>query len=302
MVLTRRAQPDRSRPTDPTDRPDRGGSVEAAVVAGSEPVRAGDRAERMVAVSGGPGAVGLPEGITACLFDMDGVITDTARVHSAAWQEMFDGFLKARAQQSGKPFLPFDREADYDAYVDGRDREDGTRTFLRSRGIELPAGSAGDTAKDETIAGLAQTKNDIFLRRVEQDGVEAFPGSVRYLHAVARAGLHRAVVSSSANCAQVLAAAGIHDQFEARVDGVVVADEHLAGKPAPDSYLAAAQKLGVQPGQAAVFEDALSGVEAGRAGHFGRVVGVDRVGQADALRAHGADQVVDDLAQLLNPS
>ena len=244
-------------------------------------------------------ALGLPEAIQACLFDLDGVLTETAKVHAAAWKEMFDAFLKARADESGEPFAPFDEVADYDTFVDGKPRADGTRSFLESRGVDLPEGAAEDATGAMTICGLGNAKNEIVLRRIREDGVEAFPGSLRYLTAVRSAGLRRAVVSSSANCAAVLEAAGIADLFEVRVDGTTVEEDHPAGKPAPDTFLAGARALGVAPDHAAVFEDALSGVEAGRAGHFGYVVGVDRVGQAEALRAHGADVVVTDLAELL---
>ena len=243
--------------------------------------------------------VGLPKRVRACLFDLDGVLTETAKVHAAAWKEMFDAYLKARADKNGEPFVAFDKEADYDTYVDGKTRADGTRSFLESRRIELPDGAPEDQAGAETVNGLGNAKNEIVLRRIREDGVEAYAGSVRYVRAVRAAGLRRAVVSSSANCAAVLVAAGIAELFEIRIDGVTVEADHLAGKPAPDTFLAAARALGVDPDQAAVFEDALSGVEAGRTGGFGFVVGVDRVGQAEALRAHGADTVVGDLAELL---
>ena len=244
--------------------------------------------------------LGLPERVRACLFDLDGVLTKTAKVHAAAWKEMFDAYLKTRAERSGEPFVAFDKNVDYDTYVDGKTRTDGTRSFLQSRHIDLPDGARGDRAGMETVNGLGNAKNEIVLRRIREDGVEAYEGSVRYVLAARAAGLHRAVVSSSANCAAVLEAAGIVELFETRIDGVTVASDHLAGKPAPDTFLAAARALGVDPDQAAVFEDALSGVEAGRAGGFGFVVGVDRVGQAEALRTHGADIVVCDLAELLD--
>ena len=244
--------------------------------------------------------VGLPERMRACLFDLDGVLTETAKIHATAWKEMFDAYLKARADKNGGPFVAFDTQADYDTYVDGKTRADGTRSFLESRHIDLPDGAPGDQAGAETVNGLGNAKNEIVLRKIREGGVEAYAGSVRYVRAVRAAGLHRAVVSSSANCAAVLVAAGIAELFEIRIDGVTVEADHLAGKPAPDTYLAAARALGVEPDQAAVFEDALSGVEAGRVGGFGFVVGVDRVGQAEALRAHGADTVVSDLAELLD--
>jgi beta-phosphoglucomutase family hydrolase len=243
--------------------------------------------------------LGLPDHVTACLFDLDGVLTQTARVHNAAWAETFDAFLRQRAAETGEPFRPYDPGADYNRYVDGRPRADGVRTFLASRGIELPEGSPDDPASANTINGIGNRKNEILLRRIHDDGVQVYPGSVEYLRAAADAGLRRAVVSASANTRDVVAAASLQDLLEVRVDGIVAREEGLRGKPHPDTYLAAAQLLGVRPGQAAVFEDALAGVEAGRAGEFGYVVGVDRVGQADALRARGADTVVRDLAELL---
>jgi beta-phosphoglucomutase family hydrolase len=241
----------------------------------------------------------LPDGIRACLFDMDGVLTDTAKVHAQAWKEMFDDYLRRRAERTGERFEPFDVVQDYDLYVDGKPRYDGVRSFLAARGISLPQGAPSDPPAAETIDGLGNRKNEIVLRLIREQGVEAYPGSVRFVHEVRASGLATAVVSSSANCRDVLAAAGIEDQFDVRVDGSMVEREHLQGKPAPDTYLAAARELKVAPTQAAVFEDALAGVEAGRAGHFGYVVGVDRVGQAQALAQHGADVVVHDLAELL---
>jgi beta-phosphoglucomutase family hydrolase len=245
------------------------------------------------------GAVGLPGQMRACLFDLDGVLTETAKVHAAAWKEMFDAFLQVRAVKCGEPVVAFDPLADYDTYVDGKTRADGTRSFLQSRHIDLPAGAPDDPPGTATVAGLGNEKNAVFLRRIHQDGADAYPGSVRYVRAARAAGLRCAVVSSSANCAAVLAAAGISEFFEVRIDGVTVEADHLAGKPAPDTYLAGARALDVEPAEAAVFEDALSGVAAGRRGGFGFVVGVDRVGQGAQLRAHGADTVVTDLAELL---
>ncbi len=233
-----------------------------------------------------------------CLFDLDGVLTKTAKVHDAAWKEMFDDFLRERARQTGQPFVPFDPVADYDDYVDGKPRADGTRSFLASRGIELPEGQDDDPPGALTVHGLGNRKNEILLRRIREDGVEAYPGSVAYVRAVRDAGLPRAVVSSSANCRDVLIAAGIEDLFDARIDGIVAEREHLRGKPAPDTFLAGARALGLRPPAAVVFEDALAGVAAGRAGGFGFVVGVDRVGQAEALKEHGADVVVKDLSEL----
>jgi beta-phosphoglucomutase family hydrolase len=244
--------------------------------------------------------LGLPDGVDACLFDLDGVLTETAKVHAAAWKDLFDDYLRGRAKRLDEPFRPFDVRDDYDEYVDGKPRLDGVRDFLASRDIHLPEGGPNDPPGTETVYALGQRKNDLLLRRIRDDGVEAYPGSVAYVKAAKDAGLRRAVVSSSANCRAVLVAAGIEELFEVRVDGLVAAREHLAGKPAPDTFLAAARLLDVQPAAAAVFEDALAGVAAGRAGHFGYVVGVDRVDQGEALTAHGADRVVDDLAELLD--
>ena len=243
--------------------------------------------------------LGLPDSVRACLFDLDGVLTQTAKVHAAAWKEMFDDFLRRYAQKTGTQFVPFDAVADYDTYVDGKPRADGTRSFLQSRGIELPEGSPDDPPDADTVQGLGARKNDLVLQMIHRDGVQPFPGSVAYVHAVRDAGLARAVVSSSSNCRDVLVAAGIEDLFDARIDGVVAERDHLRGKPAPDTFLAGARALGVEASHAAVFEDALAGVEAGRAGHFGLVVGVNRADQADALRRHGADVVVNDLSELL---
>jgi beta-phosphoglucomutase family hydrolase len=244
--------------------------------------------------------LGLPDSIRACLFDLDGVLTQTAKVHAAAWKEMFDDFLRKRAARTGEAFVPFDPVEDYAKYVDGMPRYDGVRSFLASRGIDLPWGDPGDPPGKETIIGLGNRKNEIVLAMIRQGGVEPYPGSVRYVRAARAAGLRCAVVSSSANCREVLVAAGIDDLFEERVDGITIEREHLKGKPAPDTFLYAARGLEVEPAQAAVFEDALAGVAAGRAGGFGFVVGVDRVGQAEALRKHGADIVVNDLAELLD--
>jgi beta-phosphoglucomutase family hydrolase len=237
--------------------------------------------------------------MTACLFDLDGVLTQTAKVHAAAWKQTFDEYLHRRADQLDEPFVAFDLLSDYDEYVDGKPREDGVRSFLASRKIELAEGSPDDPPNAETIHGIGNRKNELVLKLIRDQGVEAYEGSVRYVNAARAAGLRRAVVSSSTNCRDVLAAAGIEALFEEIVDGTVAVDQHLHGKPAPDTFLAGARALGVAPEHAVVFEDALAGVQAGRAGHFGFVVGVDRVGQADALRAHGADIVVTDLAQLL---
>jgi beta-phosphoglucomutase family hydrolase len=246
--------------------------------------------------------LGLPDGVKACLFDLDGVLTQTAKVHAAAWKAMFDEFLHGWAARHGQQFVPFDAAKDYDEYVDGKPRYEGVQSFLASRGIDLPQGTPDDPPKAETIDGLGNRKNEIVMTMIHEQGVQPYEGSVRYVHAVIEAGLRRAVVSSSTNTRDVLKAAGIDDLFDQIVDGVVAEREHLKGKPAPDTFLAGARAVGVEPREAAVFEDALAGVEAGRAGRFGIVVGVDRVGQADALRAHGADVVVKDLAELLGAS
>jgi beta-phosphoglucomutase family hydrolase len=244
--------------------------------------------------------VGLPDGVRACLFDLDGVLTQTAKVHAAAWKEMFDGFLRERAAKGGEPFRPFDPVGDYDEHVDGKPRYDGVRAFLAARGIDLPEGGERGPADTGTVMGLGNRKNEIVLRMIRDQGVDAYEGSVRYVRAAREAGLRLAVVSSSSNCREVLAAASLEGLFEQRIDGVVAERDHLQGKPAPDMFLAGARALGVASGQAAVFEDALAGVAAGRAGGFACVVGVDRVGQAEELRAHGADVVVSDLAELLD--
>jgi beta-phosphoglucomutase family hydrolase len=244
--------------------------------------------------------LGLPEQITACLFDLDGVLTQTAKIHAAAWKQTFDAFLAAYGRQVGKTFEPFDEVRDYELYVDGKPRPDGVRSFLAARGVELPEGTPDDPTTAQTVQGVGNAKNKAFNEVLEDQGLEPFQGSVSYVHAVQTAGLRRAVVTSSANCAAVLRATGMDGLFDTTIDGNDLARLHLLGKPAPDTYLAAARALEVGPGEAAVFEDALAGVEAGRAGKFGWVVGVDRLGQAAALRENGADVVVDDLADLLS--
>ncbi len=243
--------------------------------------------------------LGLPDDIRACLFDLDGVLTQTATVHAAAWKEMFDAFLEQRAARMGEPFVPFDPVTDYRLYVDGMPRADGVRSFLASRGITLPEGAADDPPGADTVQGLGNRKNELVVRFIRESGVVVYDGSVDYVRAARDAGLARAVVSSSANTLDVLRSAGIEDLFDVRIDGLVAVQRGLPGKPAPDTFLAAAEALGVHPSAAVVFEDALAGVEAGRAGGFGFVVGVDRTGQADALRDRGADVVVGDLSELL---
>ncbi|MET7615054.1 HAD family hydrolase [Streptomyces seoulensis] len=239
--------------------------------------------------------LGLPDTIQACLFDLDGVVTKTAVVHAAAWKETFDAFLR---DHEGPDARPFDKVADYDEYVDGRPRADGVRSFLKSRGIELPEGAPDDPPDAGTVQGLGNRKNELLLEKIRTDGVEPYEGTLRYLAAVRAAGLATAIVSSSANCQDVLRSIDAEDLFDVRIDGVVAAERHLPGKPKPDTFLAAAKDLGVPPERAAVFEDALAGMDAGRAGDFGYVVGLDRTGQADALYAHGAHIVVKDLAEL----
>ena len=245
----------------------------------------------------------LPPGLLACLFDLDGVLTRTASVHAAAWKAMFDAFLAEHARRTDTAFAPFDVGADYERYVDGRPREDGTRAFLASRGIELPEGSDDDPPGAWTIRGLGRLKNDDVLHRIRTGGVEVFEGSVDFVRRVRAAGLRTAVVSSSKNTLDVLRATGLESLFEARVDGVVAGERGLPGKPAPDTFLAGAAELGAPADRAAVFEDATAGVEAGRAGGFAVVVGVDRSlgpspARAEELRAHGADLVVRDLSEL----
>ncbi|MGZ6791224.1 MAG: beta-phosphoglucomutase family hydrolase [Mycobacteriaceae bacterium] len=244
--------------------------------------------------------MGLPDQVRACLFDLDGVLTDTASVHRKAWKQMFDAYLEARARGTGEEFVPFDIDGDYESYVDGKKREDGVRSFLDSRGITLPDGDPDDGADEETVHGLGNRKNELFHQTLRDDGIEVFDGSRRYLEAVSDAGLAVAVVSSSANTREVLEITGLAEFVEVRVDGETMRDEGIAGKPAPDSFLRAAELLGTPADQAAVFEDALAGVAAGHAGHFGVVIGVDRVGHGDELRRNGADVVVTDLAELLD--
>ncbi|MDM4722251.1 beta-phosphoglucomutase family hydrolase [Micromonospora sp. WMMA1363] len=244
--------------------------------------------------------LGLPAHVTACLFDLDGVLTQTARVHNAAWTATFDEFLRRWAALTGEPFRPFDPGADYNRYVDGRPRHDGVRTFLASRGIVLPEGEPDAPPAADTVVGVGNRKNVLFLEELRTHGVDVYPGSVAYLEAAAAAGLRRAVVTASANGREVIAAAGLEPLLEIRVDGLVARTEGLRGKPEPDTFLAGAKLLGVDPADAVVFEDALAGVAAGRAGGFGYVVGVDRVGQADELLEYGADVVIRDLAELLD--
>jgi beta-phosphoglucomutase family hydrolase len=237
--------------------------------------------------------------VTACLFDLDGVLTQTALVHNAAWKLTFDAFLETWAKQHGQEFVPFDSGADYHRYVDGRQRADGVRTFLASRGITLPEGSPDDGPDLQTVNGVGNRKNLLVLQKIKEGAVQVYEGSVEYLRAAKAAGLRRAVVSASANCKDVLDAAGIADFIEVRVDGVTAREHNLPGKPAPDTFRYGAKLLGLPPEKCVVFEDAQAGVAAGRAGGFGFVVGVDRVGQEQALIDNGADVVVKDLSELL---
>jgi len=241
----------------------------------------------------------LPDTITACLFDLDGVLTRTAELHAAAWKTTFDEFLNRGATTGGTDPIQFDAHADYDTYVDGKPRAAGVRSFLASRGIELAEGSAEDQGTEDTVYSLGRRKTQLVLELIARQGVVAYAGSVRFLAAARAAGLRRALVTSSENAAAVLAAAGLQGEFDVQVDGETAHQLGLAGKPAPEVYEEAARRLGVAPVHAAVFEDALAGVAAGRAGGFGLVVGVDRAGQADELRAAGADVVVADLVELI---
>ena len=239
------------------------------------------------------------ERFDAVLFDLDGVLTDTARIHAAAWKRMFDEYLRGRAEAAGEPFRPFEIDSDYGPYVDGKPRFDGVRDFLHSRQIELPEGSADDPPGRETVRGLGNRKNEMVNAVISSEGVEAYPSSVALTRQLQEKGIKTAVVTSSSNCDTVLEAAKIADLFETKVDGRVVAELKLSGKPAPDAFLEAARRLGVDPKRAVVVEDAISGVQAGRAGGFGLVIGVARKGDAEALAQNGADLVVNDLAELL---
>jgi beta-phosphoglucomutase family hydrolase len=241
-----------------------------------------------------------PDRFDAVLFDLDGVVTDTAKLHAACWKKAFDAFLKKRAGEKGAPLKPFDLEADYEKYVDGKPRYDGVQSFLDSRGIDLPYGDPADSSDKETVCGLGNLKDELFEKDLKSGGVDVFEGTVAWIQRLRKLGIKTAIVSSSKHCNPVLEAAGISDLFQARVDGNMADDSNLKGKPAPDTYLRAAEMLGVQPGRAVVVEDAISGVQAGRNGKFGLVIGVDRQGDADALRENGADLVVTDLADLLS--
>lgn len=234
----------------------------------------------------------------AVIFDMDGVVTATATVHAAAWKRLFDAFLRQRAQATGEEFVPFDEHAEYERYVDGKSRYDGVRSFLESRGIDLPDGSPDDPPGTDSVCAMGNDKDTYFMEDVRDHGVRAYDSTVRIVRDLRAAGVKTALVSASRNAVDVLGPAGLLDLFDERVDGILAAELHLEGKPDPATFLEAARRLGVEPSRAAVVEDALAGVAAGRAGHFGLVVGVARAGQTEALRNAGADVVVGDLAEL----
>jgi beta-phosphoglucomutase family hydrolase len=236
----------------------------------------------------------------AVLFDLDGVITNTANLHATCWKQMFDEYLQKRGSQRGEAFRPFDLATDYLLYVDGKPRFDGVRDFLRSRGVQLPEGNLDDPANVETVHGLGNRKNDLVNRAIAEVGVEAYTGTVQFIHQLRRDGFKIAVVTSSQNCDAVLRAAKLDDFFEVRVDGNVIQAQRLAGKPAPDTFLVAARLLGVEPKRTVVIEDAISGVEAGSNGKFGLVIGVARKGNAQELKRHGAQLVVEDLGELVD--
>ena len=236
----------------------------------------------------------------AVLFDLDGVITNTANLHATCWKQMFDGYLRKRAKQRGEAFRPFDVATDYRLHVDGKPRFDGVRDFLKSRGIQLPEGNTDDPAEVETVCGLGNRKNDLVNHAIADVGVEPYDGSVQFIHQLRRNGFKIAVVTSSQNCTAVLRAAKLDDFFEVRVDGNTIEAERLAGKPHPDTFLMAARLLGVDPARTVVIEDAISGVEAGSNGSFGLVIGVARKGNAEELKRHGAHLVVDDLVELVD--
>lgn len=239
-----------------------------------------------------------PQRYDGVIFDMDGVVTRTADVHADAWRRVFDEFLEREAAERGTEFTPFDVDEDYRRYVDGKPRYDGVSSFLESRGIELPFGEPSDPPDRRTVCGLGNRKNEAFLVSLQENGVKAFSSTLRFIEALKRSGVRVAIISASRNAEAVLSAAGCLEIFEARVDGLVADRENLAGKPAPDVFLEAARRIAVEPARAVVVEDAIAGVQAGKAGGFGLVVGVDRTGHAEDLKRNGADIVVDDLSKL----
>ena len=236
----------------------------------------------------------------AVLFDLDGVITNTAKLHAACWKQMLDEYLQKRSTERGEPFRPFDLATDYRLHLDGKPRFDGVRDFLASRGIKLPEGTSDDSPQAETVRGLGNRKNELVSDAIERIGVEAYQGSVQFIDQLRRDGFKVALVTSSENCTAVLKAAKLEGLFDVRVDGHMVETQNLAGKPAPDTFLMAAKLLGVAPARAVVVEDAIPGVQAGRSGNFGLVIGVARKGDAEALRHHGANMVVNDLSELVD--
>ncbi len=241
-----------------------------------------------------------PDQLDAVLFDLDGVLTATARIHARCWKRMFDEYLRERSARTGEPFEPFDTERDYLPYVDGKPRYEGVQSFLASRGIELPWGDPADPPRTDTVCGLGNRKNALFNEVLREELPEVFERAVQYVRHLRESGIKTAVVTASKNATTVLRAAGIEQLFDVQIDGVVAADLGLAGKPQPDTFVEAARLLGVEPSRAAVVEDAISGVQAGRAGGFGLVIGVDRTGNAEALKANGADIVVADAGDLLD--
>ena len=236
----------------------------------------------------------------AVLFDLDGVITNTAKLHAACWKQMFDEYLQKSAGERAEAFRPLDLATDYRLYLDGKPRFDGVRDFLASRGIKLPEGDSDDPPQAETVRGLGNRKNELVSNAIERIGVEAYEGSIRFIDQLRRDKFKIALVTSSENCAAVLKAAKLESFFDVRVDGKMVEAQNLAGKPAPDTFLMAAKLLGVEPRRAVVVEDAISGVQAGSSGNFGLVIGVARKGNAEELRQHGANVVVNDLDELVD--
>ena len=236
----------------------------------------------------------------AVLFDLDGVITDTASLHATCWKQMFDDYLQNRPNRKGEPFKPFELTTDYLLYVDGKQRFDGVRDFLKSRGIELPEGSVDDQPEADTVSGLGNRKNDLVNAIIEEKGVKAYEGSVKLIRQLRQQGFNSAIVTSSQNCTAVLRAATLDGLFEVQVDGRMIQAQRLAGKPAPDTFLRAAKLLGVEANRTVVIENAISGVQAGRAGKFGLVIGVARKRNDVALRHNGAHVAVNDLAELVD--